>query len=104
MEDYLFTMGFHKICTHIDIGDFVPDAGSVDPLIFNDKFKKLCQKLLYAIFKRLKIEKSTKLQTIRDHRETSSGLWMLIYCKVNKLCLLWIMGFSHGASGKELTC
>ena len=46
MEDYPFTMGFHKICTHIDIGHFVPDAGSVDPLIFNDKFKKLCQKLL----------------------------------------------------------
>ena len=39
-----------------------------------------------------------------DHRETSSGFWMLIYYKVNKLCVLWIMGFSDGPSGKELTC
>ena len=64
MENYPFTIGFHKTCTHIDIGDFVPDSDSVDPLIFNDKFEKLCQKLLQAISKRLKIEKSTKLQTV----------------------------------------
>ena len=54
-------MGFYKTCTHIDIGDFAPEADSIDPLIFNDKFKKLCQKLRQAISERLKIEKPTKL-------------------------------------------
>ena len=61
MENYPFTMGFYKTCTHIDIGDFAPEADSIDPLIFNDKFKKLCQKLRQAISERLKIEKPTKL-------------------------------------------
>ena len=97
-------MGFYKTCTHIDIGDFFPEADSIDPLIFNDKFKKFCQKLLQAISERLKIEKSTKLWNITGHRETSSDLWVLIYSKVNKLCVLWIMAFLDGDSGKELTC
>ena len=102
MENYPFTIGFHKTCIHIDIGDFVPDSDSVDPLIFNDKFEKCCQKLLQAISKRLKIEKSTKLQTITGMgREEGGGFRMgntcipvadscwymakpIQYCKVKK--------------------